>query len=88
MIFGGSQMRVAAPHRFEAMIIGITNLVGFISNIFAIEIATGVIRKIVVTLSKNAERVAVIKKNEKKSTIIFPREYSNSFTASHSNTCV
>jgi len=86
MIFGGSHIRVAVPQRFEAIIIGIMNLVGFISNIFAIDIATGVIRNMVVTLSRKAESTAVMKKNEKNKTIIFPRESSNSFTASHSNT--
>ena len=88
IIFGGSQMRVAVPQRFEAIIIGIINLVGLISNIFEIDIATGVIRNMVVTLSKKAESTAVIKKNEKKSTVIFPLESSKSFTASHSNTRV
>jgi hypothetical protein len=88
MIFGGSPISVAVPHRFDAIIIGITNLTGFISKIFAIDIATGTIRNIVVTLSKNAERIAVIKKKEKKSITIFPLEYSKSFTANHSNTRV
>lgn len=88
MIFGGSPISVAAPQRLDAIIIGITNLTGFISSILAIDIATGTMRNIVVTLSKNAERIAVIKKNEKKSITIFPLENSKSFTASHSNTRV
>lgn len=88
MIFGGSQISVAAPQRFDEIIIGITNLVGLILNIFDIEIATGVIRNIVVTLSKKAESTAVIKKKEKNNTTMFPREYSKSFTANHSNTRV
>lgn len=88
IIFGGSPISVAAPQRFEAIIIGITNLVGFISNIFAIDIATGTIRNIVVTLSRNAESTAVIKKNEKKSITILPLDNSKSLTASHSNTRV
>jgi len=87
-MFGGSPIRVAVPQRFDAMIIGITNLVGLISKIFEIDIATGVIRNIVVTLSKNAESTAVIKKNEKNSTVIFPLDSSKSFTANHSNTLV
>jgi len=85
---GGSQISVAVPQRFDAIMSGIINFIGLISKIFAIEIATGVIRKIVVTLSKNAESTAVMKKNEKKRTIIFPRESSKSFTASHSKTRV
>ena len=88
MIFGGSQIRVAAPQRFEAIIIGITNLVGLIPNILDIDIATGTMRKIVVTLSRNADNTAVIKKNEKNNTIMFPLENSKSFTAIHSNTRV
>ena len=70
------------------MIIGITNLIGFISSIRAIDIATGTIRNIVVTLSKNADNTAVIKKNEKNSITTFHLENSKSFTASHSNTRV
>jgi len=88
MIFGGSQMSVAAPQRFEAIIIGITKRTGLISNILEIEIATGTIRKIVVTLSKNAESTAVMRKKEKNNITIFPLESSKSFTASHSKTLV
>lgn len=88
MIFGGSQIRVAVPQRLEAITIGITSLTGFISNIFAIAIATGVIRKIVVTLSKNAENIAVIMKKEKNNTVILPLENSNIFTANHSKSRV
>ena len=88
IIFGGSPISVAAPHKLDAMIIGITNRIGLISNIFEIEIATGTIRNIVVTLSRNADNTAVIKKNEKKRTIIFPLDSSKSFTAIHSNTLV
>jgi len=88
MIFGGSPISVAAPQRFDAIIIGITNLIGLMSSIRAIDIATGTIRNIVVTLSKNADNTAVIKKNEKKSITTFPLENSKSFTASHSKTRV
>lgn len=88
IIFGGSPISVAVPQRFEAIIIGIIKRVGLISKIFEIEIATGAIKNIVVTLSRNAERMAVIKKNEKKRIFIFPFDSSKSFTASHSNTLV
>ncbi len=88
MIFGGSPISVAVPQRFDAIIIGITSLTGLISKIFDIEITTGTIKNIVVTLSKNAERIAVIIKNEKNNTTIFPLESSKSFTAIHSNTRV
>ena len=83
-MLGGSQIRVAVPQRFEAIIIGITNLIGLIPNIFAIEIATGVIRNIVVTLSRKAEKTAVTAKSKKNIFTIFPFEYSKSFTANHS----
>jgi len=88
MIFGGSQISVAAHQRFDAIIIGITKRIGLISNILAIDIATGTMRNIVVTLSRNADKTAVIKKNEKNNITIFPLESSKSFTASHSNTLV
>jgi hypothetical protein len=88
IIFGGSPISVAAPQRFDAIIIGITNLVGLILKILDIEIATGTIRNIVVTLSRKADNTAVIKKNEKNRITIFPLENSNSLTASHSNTRV
>lgn len=88
MIFGGSPISVAVPQRFDAIIIGIINLTGLSSNIFEIEIATGTIKNIVVTLSRNADKIAVMKKNETKSTTIFPRENSKSFTAIHSKSFV
>lgn len=88
IIFGGSPISVAVPQRFEAIIIGIIKRVGLISKIFEIDIATGVMRKIVVTLSRKADKIAVIKKNEKKRILIFPFESSKSFTASHSKTLV
>jgi hypothetical protein len=84
IIFGGSPISVAAPQRFDAIIIGITNLVGLILKILDI----GTIRNIVVTLSRKADNTAVIKKNEKNRITIFPLENSNSLTASHSNTRV
>ena len=41
------------------------SFIGLIPNIFAIEIATGVIRKMVVTLSRKAEKTAVTAKSKK-----------------------
>lgn len=87
-MFGGSPMSVAVPHRFEAIIIGITNLTGLSWKILEIDIATGVIKKIVVTLSRKAESIAVIKKKDTKSRSIFPLDISNNFTAIHSKRCV
>jgi hypothetical protein len=88
MIFGGSPISVAVPHRFEAMIIGITNLSGLISSILDIPIATGTIRKIVVTLSKKADNIAVMMKNEVNKYITFHLETSKSLTAIHSKSLV
>lgn len=88
MMFGGSPISVAVPQRFEAIIIGITKRTGLISNIRDIDTATGTIRNIVVTLSRNADNIAVITKNEKNNIVIFPLESSKSFTASHSKTRV
>ena len=88
MIFGGSQISVAAPHIFENIIIGTTRVIGFILNTLAIEIATGVIRNIVVTLSKIAETIAVINIKRKNTAVRFPFEILKSLAASHSNTLV
>jgi len=88
MIFGGSQISVAAPQMFENIIIGTTSVIGFILNTFAIDIATGVIRNIVVTLSNTAERIAVININKKNTAMRFPLDNLNSLAASHSKTLV
>lgn len=88
MIFGGSPIRVAVPQRFEAIIIGITKRTGLIQNILDMETATGTIKNIVVTLSRNADRTAVITKNEKNKRWIFHFDTSKSFTANHSNILV
>jgi len=55
---------------------------------FAIDIATGVIRNIVVTLSSIADTIAVINIKRKKTAIKFQLETLNSFAASHSKTLV
>jgi len=88
IIFGGSQISVAVPHKFEAIIIGITNFKGLISKILAIQIATGTIRNIVVTLSKKADSIAVIMKNEVNKYIIFHFDIAKSLTAIHSKSLV
>lgn len=88
MILGGSPISVAAPQRFEAIIIGITNFKGLISSILAIQIATGTIKNIVVTLSRNADNTAVIIKNDTKSDITFHLETAKSLTAIHSKSLV
>lgn len=85
IIFGGSQISVAVPHMFEAIIIGTTNFNGLISSIREIPIATGTIKNIVVTLSRNAESTAVITKNDTNKAPTFHLETSKSLTAIHSN---
>jgi len=70
------------------MIRVIINLIGLKSKSLQIDIATGVIRKIVVTLSKNADKTAVIRKNIKYNFFIFHFERTKSLKAIHSNTFV
>ena len=81
-------MSVAAPHIFENIIIGTTSVIGFILKTFAMDIATGVIRNIVVTLSRIAETIAVINMKRKNTAIKFPLESLKSLAANHSNTLV
>jgi len=54
----------------------------------AIEIATGAIKNIVVTLSRKADKIAVIKKKEKYKIQTLHFEISNNLTAIHSNNLV
>lgn len=77
IIFGGSQISVADHHIFDAIIIGIINETGCTFSIFAIEIATGVTKNMVVTLSKNADNTAVNTINKKSNFKGFPFEISN-----------
>jgi len=81
-------MSVAAPQIFENIIIGTTSVIGLILNTLAIDIATGVIKNIVVTLSSIADTIAVINIKRKKTAIRFPFEILKSFAANHSNTLV
>jgi hypothetical protein len=59
MIFGGSPISVAAPPMFEARAWAIINRMGDILKMLNIEIVTGTISNIVVTLSMNMETMAV-----------------------------
>lgn len=81
-------MSVAAPQIFENIIIGTTSVIGLILNTLAIDIATGVIKNIVVTLSSIADTIAVMNIKRKNTAIRFPFEILKSFAASHSNTLV
>ena len=59
IMFGGSPINVAVPPMFDAKISVIKNGIGLISNSFAITNVTGMIKMTVVTLSRNAETIAV-----------------------------
>ena len=59
-IFGGSPINVAVPPILEAITSEIKNGIESISSCSAIRIVTGPNNKIVVTLSNNAENIAVI----------------------------
>ena len=58
-MFGGSPISVAVPPIFEAKTSVIKNGIGSQSNSFAITKVMGMTRTTVVTLSKNAEAIAV-----------------------------
>jgi hypothetical protein len=59
-MFGGSPMRVAVPPMLDEKAQGRRNATGFTFNVRAISIVTGMMRSIVVTLSRKAEMKAVI----------------------------
>ena len=63
MMFGGSPMSVAVPPMLDAMISVMKNGTGLISSILQTVKVTGPMSRTVVTLSKNAERTAVIRQN-------------------------
>ena len=63
MMFGGSPMSVAVPPMLEAMISVMKNGTGLSSSILQTVKVTGPISNTVVTLSRNAERTAVIMQN-------------------------
>ena len=66
IIFGGSPIRVAVPPIFDAKISVINNGTGLISSSLAIAKVTGIIRITVVTLSKNADAIAVNKAKQQR----------------------
>ena len=59
IIFGGSPINVAVPPIFDAKISVKRKGIGLISNLLAIKKVTGIINITVVTLSKNADAIAV-----------------------------
>ena len=59
MMLGGSPIRVAVPPTLEAKTSGIRKVMGLIFKVTAISMVTGIIRSMVVTLSRNADITAV-----------------------------
>ena len=72
MMLGGSPIRVEAPPMFDAKISARIIDIGFMFRTLATEMVTGTIRRIMVTLSKNAEPTAVITDNNIMSFQTFP----------------
>src|SRR3989344_7799710 len=71
-ILGGSPIKVAAPPILESKIVPKRYGFGFSFKLLAMTKATGVIKRTVVTLSRNAEKTAVIMPNSIKIGIGFP----------------
>jgi hypothetical protein len=61
MMFGGSPIRVAAPPMFEASTSAMRNGVGLMSSRSHTSSVTGAMSSTVVTLSRNAEAIAVMR---------------------------
>lgn len=70
--FGGSPIGVDAPPMFEKMTCAISTCFGSMFFISQSLMVTGVISKIVVTLSRKAERTAVNKQSMMISGQVFP----------------
>lgn len=87
-IFGGSPIKVAVPPILLARMIGIIRAKGFILNIRVIWSAIGVISITVVTLSRNADRIAVVRTKRVTSLALLPFDIRNNLRASHSKTPV
>ena len=88
MMFGGSPIIVAAPPMFEKSTSEMRIGIGFKSRTCAILMVTGVRRSIVVTLSKNADRIAVTTHKITTRVHISPPLFLYAWTANHSNTPV
>ena len=64
MMLGGSPMRVAVPPMFEAMIWVMKKGMGLIFSMFVMASVMGPISSTVVTLSKKADKIAVMRTNK------------------------
>ena len=85
---GGSPIIVAVPPILEAKICKSTKGLGSTSNLLAKNIVTGTTNKIVVTLSKTAEKIAVTIEVKTRILIGFPRTNWAIFIATHWKTPV
>jgi hypothetical protein len=88
MILGGSPIRVAVPPTLEAKTSGNIRLKGLSLSAREISTVTGVMRSIVVTLSRKAEVTAVMNMRTAASAKILPLATSKDLRASHWNTPV
>ncbi len=86
IIFGGSPINVAVPPIFEAKTSVIKNGIGSVSNSFAITKVIGIIRTTVVTLSKNADAIAVNAASANSTVFGCPFVAFKRFSAIHLNT--
>ncbi len=59
MMLGGSPISVAVPPTLEAKTSGMRKAIGLTFRVTAISMVTGIIRSMVVTLSRKAEATAV-----------------------------
>ena len=87
-MLGGSPMSVAVPPRLEAITIGSSNAAGAMPVARAICMAIGKTKITVVTLSQNAERIAVNQITRARSVAGWPPERSTSQCTAHSKTPV
>mmetsp|Transcript_23334 Transcript_23334/g.36502 ORF Transcript_23334/g.36502 Transcript_23334/m.36502 type:complete len:263 (+) Transcript_23334:1668-2456(+) len=88
MIFGGSPIMVAVPPTLEKIASEIRKGRGsMFTSLHSLQV-TGAISKMVVTLSKKAERTAVTKQSSKHSLVLSPPESLQARTPVHSNTPV
>ena len=86
IIFGGSPINVAVPPILEAKTSVIKNGTGSVSNSFAITKVIGIIKTTVVTLSKNADAIAVNAASANKTVFGCPLVSFNKLIANHLNT--
>ena len=82
-MFGGSPMSVAVPPMFDAMISMITSGMGSMSSASASRNVIGTMSRTVVTLSRNADRNAVVSPSARITASGRPRDHCPARMASH-----